>query len=161
MNAKNNFKMTKKGIIFLLAIVTSAFAFNVQAQDRCLNVCPAQGALINVSGEDPSAVNRVVCIDNLTGDNFVIQNGAELGNLPQALYTCYTVAVSNTSGANFDIASATYTIDNVQTELDMALMGSDECGSVSPTAKTFDVNASYCSTSICMLDICLCNRLCV
>jgi len=75
--------MTKKGIIFLFAILTSVLAINVQAQDRCLNVCPAQGALINVSGEDPSAVNGVVCIDNLTGGNYVIQNGAELGNLPQ------------------------------------------------------------------------------
>ncbi len=160
MNAKNNFKMTKKGIIFLFASLISALSFNVEAQDRCLNVCPEQGALINVSGEDPSAVNGVICIDNLTGDNFVIQNGAELGNLPQALYTCYTVAVSNTSGANFDIASATYTVNNVQAELDMALMGTDECGSVSSTAKTFDINSSYCNPGVgatCMLNLCLCN----
>jgi len=157
MRTKNNYKMTKKGILFLFAILTSVFAFNAQAQDRCLNVCPAQGALINVSGEDPAAINGVVCIDNLTGDNYVIQNGSELGSLPEALYTCYTVAVSNTSGANFDIASASYSIGNIQSELDMALLGSEECGSASSAAKTFDVNSSYCATSTCMLDICSCN----
>jgi len=158
MRAKNNFKMTKKGIIFLFAGLISALSFNVKAQDRCLNVCPEQGALINVSGEDPGAINGVVCIDNLTGDNYIIQNGAELGELPEALYTCYTVAVSNATGANFDIASASYSIGNVQTELDMALLGSDECGSVSSTAKTFDINATYCQpvTGTCMLNICSC-----
>jgi len=36
-------------------------------------------------------------------------------------------------------------------------MGTDECGSVSSSAKTFDVNSSYCATSTCMLDVCACN----
>jgi len=135
---------------------TSTGCTSVSAQNNCLNVCPEQAALLSVSGEDGNATNAVVCIDQLTGANVVIQNGSDLSALPEALYSCYTVAVSNSAGA-FDISSATYSIDNIQMELDMALMSSDNCGSVG-AAKNFDINSSYCSTSTCMLNVCSCNE---
>lgn len=156
MNSKNNFKITKIGIIFLCTVLLTAFSVNASAQSGCLNICPSQGKLLNVLSEDPSVTNGVVCINNLTGNNHVLQNGAQLGNLPEAVYTCYSVSVNNMPVANFDIASATYSIGNIQAELDLALMDTEACGTVNPTAKTFDINSNYCIP--CMLDVCLCNE---
>ncbi len=154
--------MSEKVFLFLLTVLISVLNIDVQAQDPCLNVCPTQGALLTVSNEDPSAINRVVCIDNLTGANFVIRNGAELGALPEAIYSCYSVAVSDTNpddNTEFDIASVTYTIENIDAELDLALLDTGECGSVSAMAKTFDINSAYCEPEFgCMLDLCLCDE---
>ena len=155
MRAINNLKMIKFRIILFVFAFVAALQFSVSAQERCLNVCPDQAALLNVSGEDSNANNAVICIDQLTNANFVIQNGTDLSTLPEALYSCYTVAVSNTAG-DFDIASINYSIGNVATELDMALMDSENCGSVG-AAKNFDINSSYCSTPTCMLDVCTCD----
>jgi len=152
MRAINNFKMTKSKTILFVAAFVAALQFTVSAQDKCLNVCPDQAALLNVSGEDASAINAVVCIDQLTGGNVVIENGDDLSSLPEALFTCYTVAVN--SASNFNIASTAYTIDNIQQELDMALMDSDHCGSVG-AGKNIDINSSYCGVT-CLLDVCPC-----
>jgi|GEM_PF-2468127 len=155
MRAINNLNMTKFRIILFVTAFVAALQFSVSGQDGCLNVCPEQAALLSVSGEDDNANNAVVCIDQLTGTNIVMQNGSDLSTLPEALYSCYTIAVSN-NAAGFDIASTTYSIGNVQTELDMALMSADDCGSVG-AAKNFDINSAYCSTAVCMLDVCPCN----
>jgi len=165
MNARSNLILTKKNILFLFAIIIPALSFYANAQEvGCLNVCPEDTEKqISVTGEISGIVNGIVCIDNLTGDNFVIQNGDILSTLPQALYTCYTVAVSNATGEGFNIASATYSIGNVQGELDLALLASEEseeCANVSSEPTIIDINNSYCSPTdkICTLDLCLCEE---
>lgn len=164
MSTKSNLIYMKNRNFVLLTILLTAFSLHIQAQADCLNVCPDDAEKqINVSGETSGVVNGVVCIDNLTGDNFVIQNGDVLSTLPQAMYSCYTIAISNEAGEGFNIASATYSIGNVQNELDLALLASDEseeCGSVRSEATIIDVNSSYCSPTekICRLDVCLCEE---
>jgi len=159
MNTKNKLFIIKKGFFFLFTIIISAVSLIATAQEGCLNICPDDDEKqINVSGEDQNAVNGIVCINDLTGENIVIQNGDALNNLPQAMYACYTVAISEGSG--FDIASIIYSIGNVQAELDMALIMTDDCGSVAPEATIIDVNSSHCSPTekFCLLDVCLCNE---
>jgi len=117
INTKNNLIYMKNRILSLLVILFTVCSLNIQAQEGCLNICPDDTEKqISVSGETSDVVNGVVCIDNLTGDNFVIQNGDILSTLPQAVYSCYTVAISNASGEGFNIASTTYTIGNIQSE---------------------------------------------
>lgn len=153
MKSRKNIPMLNK----LFAVIIVLFAFTQANAQNCLNVCPDQASLLNVTGEDASAVNAVVCIDQLTGANHIIDNGADLSILPEALYNCYTVAVSNNSGTAFDVASVTYTDGNVQSELDMALLGSDDCGAVAADARAIDINSSYCQSAVCFLDLCPCN----
>lgn len=147
-----------------MVIPALSFYANAQVQEGCLNICPDDTQKqISVIGENSEAINGVVCIDNLNGDNFVIQNGDILSTLPQAIYTCYTVAISNAAGEGFNIASAAYSIGNVQSELDLALLASEEseeCASVSSEGTIIDINSSYCSPSdkICTLDVCLCEE---
>lgn len=153
MKTRKNKPMLNK----LFAVIIVLFAFSQANAQNCLNVCPDQASLLNVTGEDATAVNAVVCIDQLTGANHVINNGADLSILPEALYNCYTVAVSNSSGTPFDVASVTYTDGNIQSELDMALIGTEDCGAVAADARAIDINSSYCQSAVCFLDLCPCN----